>query len=309
MTRITIVGAGTSAPQPDTPASGILVETASTAVLVDCGQGVVRSLMERRDPRGLDAIIIGHMHADHYIDIVSLRYLLPWDGFTGRRMPIHVPPGGRERIDRLARAISERDGFFDHTFEVIEYDPATAIEIGDLRVAFIAGRHYVPAWGCEITDRARHRIVISGDTGPSDALVDAARGADVFIPEATLLTAVEDDPSRGHLTVEEALDHGARAGAGVTVLVHHRPQNRAAIEQACRARANCVVGVPGLTIELDGSNHVLGGDGASSSAVAGAESAGDGLAGSAIGGDGQAAGPAGEDPGGIASSASRARRR
>lgn len=309
MTRITIVGAGTSAPQPDTPASGILVETASTAVLVDCGQGVVRSLMERRDPRRLDAIIIGHMHADHYIDIVSLRYLLPWDGFTGRRMPIHVPPGGRERVDRLAGAISERDGFFDHTFEVAEYDPAETIEIGDLRVDFIAGRHYVPAWGCRITDRAGHRIVISGDTGPSDALVDAARGADVFIAEATLLTAVEDDPSRGHLTAEEALDHGARAGAGVTVLVHHRPQNRAAIEETCRARDGCVVGVPGLTIELDGSNRVLGGDGGSSSAFAASDGGGDGVVGRAFGGDGQAVGPAGDGPAGIASRASRARRR
>ncbi len=93
MTRITIVGSGTSAPQPETPASGILVETASTGVLVDCGQGVIRGLMPIRDPRELDAIIVGHLHADHYIDIVSLRYLLPWAEYTGRRMPLLLPPG------------------------------------------------------------------------------------------------------------------------------------------------------------------------------------------------------------------------
>ena len=107
--RLTIIGAGTSAPQPETPASGILVETASTALLIDCGQGVIRGLMAHRDPRDLDAIIVGHLHADHYIDLVSLRYLMPWTGFTGRRIPVLLPPGGRARVDQLAAAISERE--------------------------------------------------------------------------------------------------------------------------------------------------------------------------------------------------------
>ena len=70
MTRVTIVGSGTSAPQPDAPASGILIETASTGILIDCGQGVIRELMPIRDPRSLDAIVVGHLHADHYIDLV-----------------------------------------------------------------------------------------------------------------------------------------------------------------------------------------------------------------------------------------------
>ena len=77
MTRVTVIGAGTSAPQPETPASGILVESPSTGLLIDCGQGVIRGLMSLRDPRELDAIIVGHLHADHYIDLVSLRYLIP----------------------------------------------------------------------------------------------------------------------------------------------------------------------------------------------------------------------------------------
>ena len=250
MTRVTVIGAGTSAPQPETPASGILIETASTAILVDAGQGVIRGLMPVRDPRELDAIIVGHLHADHYIDVVSLRYLMPWAGFTGRRVPLLLPPGGRQKMDELASAISEREGFFDHTFEVVEYDASRGMEIGDLTVEFLPGLHYVPAWGCAIRDRAGRLIVISGDTGPNDALVEAARGADVFIVEATLLSAAEDDPRRGHLTFDEALDMGERAGAGTTVLVHHRPQNRQAIVAACAARSNSVVGLPGLAIDL-----------------------------------------------------------
>jgi ribonuclease BN (tRNA processing enzyme) len=253
MTRVTIVGSGTSAPQPETPASGILVETPSTGILVDCGQGVIRGLMPIRDPRELDAIVVGHLHADHYIDVVSLRYLMPWTGFTGRRIPLLLPPGGRQRMAELTSAISERPGFFDDTFEIVEYDPAAAVAIGDLRVEFLPGRHYVPAWGCAITDAAGHRIIITGDTGPNDALVEAARGADLLIAEATLLAPTEDDPARGHLTIDEAIEIGERADVGRTVLVHHRPMNREAMEAACLARPRAIPGVPGLAIEVDGA--------------------------------------------------------
>jgi ribonuclease BN (tRNA processing enzyme) len=260
VTRVTVVGSGTSAPQPDTPASGILIETASTALLADCGQGVIRGLMSIRDPRDLDAIVVGHLHADHYIDLVSLRYLLPWDGFTGRRMPVLLPPGGQQRIADLTAAISERPGFFDHTFEIIEYDPAAAITIGDLALAFVAGQHYVPAWGCTIEDRAGRRIVISGDTGPNESIVAAAENADLFFVEATLLAAGEDDLARGHLTVDEAVDMGARAHAARTILVHYRPQNRAVIEAAAAGSDRVLAGHPGLRFELGGTASI-GSDG------------------------------------------------
>jgi ribonuclease BN (tRNA processing enzyme) len=251
VTRVTIVGSGTSAPQPETPASGILVETASTAILIDCGQGVIRGLMGIRDPRELDAIVVGHLHADHYIDVVSLRYLMPWAGFTGRRVPLLLPPGGRERMAALASAISERVGFFDHTFDVREYDPASEQTIGDLRLGFLPGRHYVPAWGFRLRDEAGRLIVVSGDTGPNESLVEAARGANLFIVEATLLDAGEDDTTRGHLTVDEAVGIGRAAGAGRTVLVHHRTQNHEAVMAACQPDGLVSAGRPGLVVDLD----------------------------------------------------------
>ena len=132
MTRVTVVGAARPRRSRRPPRPGSSSRPPRPALLVDCGQGVIRGLMPLRDPRELDAIIVGHLHADHYIDLVSLRYLMPWDGFTGRRMPVLLPPGGRRKLDELATAISERPGFFDDTFEVVEYDPAQRLEIGDL---------------------------------------------------------------------------------------------------------------------------------------------------------------------------------
>jgi ribonuclease BN (tRNA processing enzyme) len=248
--RLTVVGSGTSQPQPETPASGILVETGSTAVLVDCGQGVIRELMASRDPRELDAIVVGHMHADHFLDLVSLRYLLPWEGVAGAHVTVYLPPGGRARMAELAAAISERPEFFDDAFAILEYDPAQGLEIGDLTIAFVQGQHYVPAWGFAITDPDGHRIVISGDSGPSDDLVAAARGADLLVIEATLRSADHDDPRRGHLTPEEAIDMAARAGVPQTVLVHFRADHLGRIETACAGRPGVIPGRPGLVVEV-----------------------------------------------------------
>jgi ribonuclease BN (tRNA processing enzyme) len=248
--RLTVVGSGTSQPQPETPASGLLIESESTAVLVDCGQGIIRELMGIRDPRELDAIVIGHMHADHYIDLVALRYLLPWEGVASAHIPVLLPPGGKARIDALATAISERPTFFDDAFSLIEYDPAHRIHVGDLTLGFIPGQHYVPAWGCLVTGADGARIAISGDTGPSEAFVSAARGVDLVVAEATLADSAFDDPRRGHLTAAEALEMADEAGVPQVVLVHFRAVLQEQIARACAARPGAIVGRPGLQVEV-----------------------------------------------------------
>ena len=50
-------------------------------------------------------------------------------------------------MDELASAISERQGFFDHTFEVVEYDASKRLEIGDLTIEFLAGPALRPGLG------------------------------------------------------------------------------------------------------------------------------------------------------------------
>src|SRR4029077_13669015 len=92
--RLTVLGCGPAAPQPDTPASGLLVESGSSAILLDCGQGVAAQLVRRIEPDRLSAVIIGHMHADHFIDLSALRYRFPWGDRSAVRLPVLLPPGG-----------------------------------------------------------------------------------------------------------------------------------------------------------------------------------------------------------------------
>ncbi len=224
--RLTVLGCGPASPQPDTPASGLLIESGRTAILLDCGQGVAGRLVRRLEPARLSAIVIGHMHADHFIDVSALRYRFAWAGRTTARVPLLLPPGGLARFAELAGVVSERATFFDDAFEIREYDPSTPERIGEVDVTFVPGQHYVPAWGTSLTGPDGSRIVYAGDTGPNPGLVAAATGADLLVCEATLASTVEDDPdARGHLTLDETLEHG-RAAAVKRLLITHYPSAR-----------------------------------------------------------------------------------
>jgi ribonuclease BN (tRNA processing enzyme) len=249
--RLTVLGCSTAAPDPATPTAGFLVEWGGTAVLLDVGQGVIRNLQKVLDPHDLAAIVIGHMHADHYLDVVGLRYLYPWGEPAPDPLPIHLPPGGRARLDALARAVSERDGFFDAAFTAVEYDPDAVLTIGELKLRFVRGRHYVPAWGVVIDAPDGSRLAYTGDTGPSASMEDGVRDADVLLVESALWSAGHDDEERGHLTPEEAIDLARRAEARSAILVHYAPSRKETIDELCAEVGPWVrPAVDGLTVTV-----------------------------------------------------------
>lgn len=277
--RLTVLGCGPAAPQPDTPASGLLVQSGSSTILLDCGQGVASRLIGRIDPASLTAIVIGHMHADHFIDLTALRYAFAWDGFSERRLPVLLPPGGLALFAELAGVVSERPTFFDDAFDVHEYDPATEGRLGDLEVSFIPGRHYVPAWGVSLRSTDGARLVYAGDTGPNPGLVAAARGADLLVCEATLGSAADDDPTRrGHLSLDEAVDHAQRAAAGRLLVTHYPSARRDAMTERLAELGDwAVIARPDLVVDVAAggaaSPSAGGRSGRSRSAVPGRDSA------------------------------------
>jgi ribonuclease BN (tRNA processing enzyme) len=182
---------------------------------------------------------------------VGLRYLYPWGEPAPDPLPIHLPPGGRARLDALSKAVSERDGFFDAAFIAQEYDPDSVLEIGELRIRFVKGRHYVPAWGVVIDAPDGSRLAYTGDTGPSASVEDAIRDADLLLVESALGLAAHDDPERGHLTPEEAIDMARRSGAKSAILVHYGPARRPEMDAMCAAAGPWVrTGVDGLTVTV-----------------------------------------------------------
>ena len=260
--HLTVLGRGPAQPQPDSPASGLLVESGRTAVMLDAGQGTIGRLGRTRDPRTLDAIVVSHMHADHSVDLVGLRYLVPWAGGGADRPRVFLPPGGRAAMARLATAISERETFFEDGFELAEYDPDVGLSIGALRCRFAAGRHYVPSFGVLVEDPSGARLGYTSDTGPSAPLAEVFADVDLLVTEATLRSADEDEPSRGHQTPREAIELGRVARARSLMLTHFDSTRRPALELMARAADRPVaVAQPGLSGEIvAGTGFVPGHD-------------------------------------------------
>jgi ribonuclease BN (tRNA processing enzyme) len=233
--RLTVLGTGTARPVGDTGASGVLVQSETSSVLFDIGSGIASQLQARLGAENLGALVVGHFHADHWIDIAPLRYRFPWGERAPRRLPVHLPAGGAEKLEHLATAIAERPHFFDDAFDVREYRPGEWLSEGDIRFRPVSVGHYVPACTMDIVGPRGERIVYAGDMGPSDEIVELARGADLLILEATLESTAFDDLKRGHLTADEAIDHVARAGVPRALLVHYPSERRAEIAQRCAA--------------------------------------------------------------------------
>lgn len=206
------------------------MEDESTCVLLDCGNGVFSKLRRVRDYTRTDAIVISHMHADHFFDLIPYAFALVyaprqqpvpvarWSGTDQPfRPPLYLPPNGLKVANDVAAAIGGGD-LFERAFHVREYDPDQPLSIGTFNLRFQPVPHFIDTWAVEFAS-AERRFVFGADCRPNDEIIDFARGADLLMLESTL-PRPERSGMRGHLTPGEAGDHAARARAGRLVLTH-----------------------------------------------------------------------------------------
>jgi ribonuclease BN (tRNA processing enzyme) len=229
--RITVLGKSPSWQDAGGACSGYLIETDGTKVLLDCGNGVFGKLRERIDYTELDGVIISHLHADHFLDLVPYSYALiyaprqqpvpvhTWDGTDEPARPrLVAPPGATETFQRVVGAWGN-DDLIESAFRIEEYEPGETVEIGELRATFHPVPHFVETFAVRINTEGSGDLVYSADTRPGNEIVDAAEGADLLIIEGTL-PRPERTGHRGHLTPEEAGEHAREAGAKRVVITH-----------------------------------------------------------------------------------------
>jgi ribonuclease BN (tRNA processing enzyme) len=230
--RVTVLGKSPSWQDAGGACSGYLVEEDGTTLLLDCGNGVFAKLRRFLDYTELDAVVISHLHADHFLDLVPYSYALTyaprqqpvpvhvWPGTEDPARPeLHAPPGARDVFRRVAGAWGN-DDLIEHAFDLREYDARAAIEIGPLRIAFRHVPHYLPTYAMNLTSvAAPGRLTYGADCSPNDDLVAFARDTDLLIIEGTL-PRPERTGIRGHLTPGEAGQHGRAANARRLVVTH-----------------------------------------------------------------------------------------
>jgi ribonuclease BN (tRNA processing enzyme) len=256
--RMRVIGSSPSVQRPGRACSCYLLRTRDSSVLFDIGSGALGNLHAAIDYPQLDAVIISHMHADHFLDLIPLRYGLKYGPLLrDGRMPVYLPPGGEAMLRKLTSAFASEgpEDFLDEVLSIHEYDPARPLEINDLRLTFRQTRHYVDTYSI----RAEHdnaSIVYSGDTAPCDSVVEHAANCSLFLCEATLGLGREEG-MRGHSSAEEAGEMAQRAGVHRLVLTHYgstyAPDE---LEEAAQSAfsGRCSMADDGIELSVEGSH-------------------------------------------------------
>ncbi len=238
--NVTALGTNAAYAAPGNACSGWLLQDGGANVLLDCGTGVLSRLQEFLPLTAITAIVISHMHADHFFDLVPLRQALQYGPNGNHSQPeLYLPPGGTQALHTVSGVLHPdyAADFFERGFKMREYRVGEAVQTGNLEFTFAAGVHYVPAWSmaARSLDRQGHRVTYTGDTGPSQAVTELAHGSDLLITEATYLSLNEEHGAvRGHMTAREAGELAAASGAHRTLLTHQWPHRKPdqALEQA-----------------------------------------------------------------------------
>ena len=225
--QLTILGRSPARPNPGEACAGYIVEGGGSRIMLDAGPGVVAQLLRRNTPDELDAVVISHMHTDHCLDLVTLRYSYPWIDVAKKRLLVIVPPGATAQLAEMALGAGYQN-FFDKSFIFVEHDGKRPIEIGDLRLEPDETQHFVRTWGFRISARGADEdpdriLAYSADAGPCPALPRIADEADLFLCEAALRDLSEDDAapqSRGHLLPAEAAEVAWKSGSKRLILTH-----------------------------------------------------------------------------------------
>jgi ribonuclease Z len=254
------VGTAGSIPTPRRGLPSLLVRRGGDRILFDCGEGTQRQLVRSVGLAELTEVFITHFHADHWLGLPGLLKTFDLRA-RERPLAVHGPSGVRELMTLALRVagrvrfplqlielapgeVLARDGYTIAPVPVAHRGPAFGYVLYederpgafDPEAAQRLGIESGPEFGRlqrgetirgvapdQVMGpvRAGRKLVISGDTMPSEALAIAAHDADVLIHEATFADEERDRAAdTGHSTASQAAALAAEAEVTMLALTH-----------------------------------------------------------------------------------------
>jgi ribonuclease BN (tRNA processing enzyme) len=249
-TEIVLLGTGTPPADPDRSGPATAVVVNGTAYLVDMGAGIVRRAksavvdqgVAALDPVKLRVVFVTHLHSDHTVGYPDL-LLTPW--VIGRRVPLEVygPSGIKAMTEHLLEAYRvdfetrtrDRQTAEGHAAIAHEVIPGIVYKDANVTVTAFPTKHAMESFGYRF-ETADRSIVISGDTNPTQATIDACNGCDVLMHEVLTLEWLAKRPdfqgyaARFHTTTAQLTELATKARPRLLILYHASIAIRPAVD-------------------------------------------------------------------------------
>jgi ribonuclease BN (tRNA processing enzyme) len=180
--ELVILGAGPAyTDRKGATGAAYLLRNGEATLLLDLGQGSFPALARELEPSRLLGIVVSHLHADHFIDLIALRHYLRYELDPPRRVTVHAASGLADRID----ALHASPGFTAEVLDVVDLE-AGVMEIGPFRVESRRVTHTSDSYGFRVdTGGEGPGIVYSGDCGRAADLAPLIRPGDTLLTEAS----------------------------------------------------------------------------------------------------------------------------
>jgi ribonuclease BN (tRNA processing enzyme) len=210
-----VVGAGPAyTDRPGATGAAYLLRADETAILLDLGQGSFPRLAGLIDPGALDAIVVSHLHPDHFIDLVALRHHLRWGPGQPRHVQVLAPAGLAGRLD----ALHAEPGFTAAALDVEDLRPGVRA-IGALGLESALVTHSGESYGFRIATGDGPGLVYSGDCGRASDLEALVRPGDDLLCEVSFGPGPMPADG-GHLDGPAVAALARKTGAARVLLTH-----------------------------------------------------------------------------------------
>lgn len=197
----------------------IYITAPDVSLLLDCGGSSLPMIKRYLDPAAIDAIAVTHLHGDHF---GGIPFVLDEQKWTGRRKRIVL--AGPPSLEARVRMVAEGFGI---DMATLGYEAPFVVlgrveqRLSGAMIAAFPVTHSPAAEPHGLRVRVGDTLIAySGDARWSEELVDVARGADLFICEATNFATAEEQDNPVHISYETLMANRARLDCRRIVLTH-----------------------------------------------------------------------------------------
>jgi ribonuclease BN (tRNA processing enzyme) len=184
---------------------------------LDLGQGSFPNLASTIEPSGLAAVLVSHLHPDHFVDLVALRHYLRYEFNPPRAVRVIAPAGLAGRLD----GVTGEPGFAAGALE-IEDRAVGHIQAGPFDIESVPVTHNGASFATRVTlvaTRGGRGLVYSGDCGRASDLAPLIGRGDALLIEVAFGPGPVPVPDL-HLDGTAAGCLAARTGASQVLLTH-----------------------------------------------------------------------------------------